>query len=173
MCQKHVARIVYFVSICIVISSVIALALSVVYLYLPGVANYHKDTCTVNRCNGFGMYNCCYGEGASRSCRWGFFNQITFTLNLNKENYTQTSQWDCDAGNTADTYSYKNMCMDPELKTIACYYDDRDIFNTLYLTSYYQKLPPAGLACVIIFTLLAFGCIIYLIVYWSCYRQLY
>lgn len=150
--MKTACRITYWVSIGILILSIIGLALSVVYLYQAVINHYYTNTCTVNSCVQ-STPSCCSGSGASYYCKMHLFITLSATLTVNNASYTNTFGWDCNNYNGNNWGSWY-MCGDPNLKTVPCYWDDRSPPSQFKLSTYYYPPPGNGIAAIVIIVIL-------------------
>ena len=101
--------------------SSVGLALTIKYAYIDEIKHYHIDTCYINNCVITSSECCSYKLGKSKSCSTCYYADINYTLYLLNSSYTKTG---------AGTVYYSDFCNQNSLN---CYYDDRDISQTLRL----------------------------------------
>lgn len=133
----------------LLVSSAIGLAIFIVYGYLPDLGHQQQTSCIVNNCT-FQQWTCCHTCGAivhSTCCNTCTDYLVNFTLDLNNTNYTKIIGF-----NTCPPY-------------VTCYYDDRNVYNTLSLIPLNPPWSVVGVMllsifiCVILIGLIIVGCI--------------
>ena len=180
-CQRHCshrgARIFYWFGMVVIVAGLVGLYFSIVNLYQPAVKYYHQDTCRVNRCADSDVdLTCCTGSGATRQCITRSYTSLNYTFVVNQtSNFTKREVHDCNGPLGQDSWEYPGMCADPLLKTVKCYYDERDVFKSLHLTNAYQfsiEVINAIIAISVCVFLMAFW-IIYSFAYCVCFQRIH
>lgn len=107
--------------------SFVGLAICIRYSYYPEIWHYQQDSCEISDCQRVD-YTCCYQCGSrfhrETCCRTCTYYLANTTLYLNDTIY--------------DKIINHGTCNIPNM---TCYYDDRDIYNTLSLN---ELSPPTG-----------------------------
>lgn len=176
-CSHRVARVFYWLGMILIIASIFGLYFSIVNLYEPATRHYYQNTCQVNECiNSDVLLTCCSGIGITRQCTTKFYTSLHFTFIFNQTvNYTKTEVYDCNGPIGQNSWEYPGMCDDPLLNNIKCYYDDRDIYDSLHLTNAYQYpievITAISIICVFVFIIIFW--LIYSFAYCACFRQLH
>lgn len=169
-CSEKIAKIFLWISIFMIPAFIVLMVLSIVYLYLPIMNQYVTSTCYVATCTDKSI-TCCQTFLGSNDCTTNTYPQVSFTLLLNNgSTYTKTEIHNCNGPIGQDDWVYDNMCSDPNLKTLPCYYDDQDILDSLNLSDVYQTLPPLGVAAICSCVIILIGWIVYLFFYFKKYR---
>lgn len=174
-CSHRAARVFYWLGMILIAASIIGIYFSVVNLYNPLIQHYRQGECQVNHCVSSDiLLTCCSGSGITRQCTTKLYTSLNFTFNYNETNsYTKKEVYDCDGPIGHNSWEYYGMCDDPLLHTIKCYYDDRDIYNSLHLTHAYQYpmevITSIIVICIFVFMIVLWS--IYSFVYCSCFRQ--
>ncbi len=180
-CQKNCSgrgvRIFYWIGMILIVASIFGLYFSTVNLYEPSIHNYHQAICQVNQCISSDiLLTCCNGDGITRQCTTKFYTSLNFTLTINQTiSYTKKEVYDCYGPIGQNSWEYPGMCDDPLLENINCYYDERDIYNSLHLTNAYQYSVEVIIAisviCIFVYMIVFWS--IYSFVYCACFRQFY
>jgi len=162
--KNHYSQcIVITIAVIIVLSAVTALALSVVYMYQPGMRNYHTAICNITKCS-TKQIACCSGK-TQRTCSLNNYTELSIVLSFDGIVYAKNETYDCDGPWMNYNWAYNNMCYDSELVTIPCYYDDRNVSSTLHLSQVWQTPPLNAVIAISCFTILTVSFIIFLITY--------
>lgn len=96
----------------------VGLAITIKYSYIDDSLHYHTDTCNINSCTAT-TTECCSYSGKTRQCYTCYNVAVNYDLYLNETNYTKTSWSSVRNPNYCNQY------------TISCYYDDRNILDSL------------------------------------------
>lgn len=166
---QHMAGISYLFGLITIGHTIIALYLTFIYVYQPSMSHYHETTCMVNSCSASASELVCCSKFIFNQCTSKYYANLTFTLILDQRNYTKYEVHICNGPWGQDSWQYTGICNDPP-KTINCYYDDRDISDSLHLTTAFQSPPPIiNIFLFAIYTFLIIMWLFYLFTYCCCY----
>ena len=126
-----------------VIANIIGLSMLVVYSYQVNANHFNESQCIVVSCHAYEVECCSGGAKGTRRCGMCRSTLIGYTLLLN--NSVSLS----DDFNKTSTYNKTSVSQSDDCPSgyITCYYDDRNIYNTLSL----EKLSDVGSIIGIIF----------------------
>lgn len=133
--------VIYFFTI-IFVSAVTGIALTIKYAYIDEIIHYHTNTCYINDCTKT-ISECCTDHvKTGRTCRTCYRIDVNYNLSLSNQSYSKTS---------VETVYYSDFC---DQKSLNCYYDDRNIFESLRLLTEY--LPTGGIIGIVLLSILLF-----------------
>lgn len=118
MKNKLLKTILLAVTIFVTMLFALGLALTIKYAFIDVLPHYHTDTCYINSCTSTST-ECCRTSGKTRHCYTCYNIAVNYDLYLNETNYTKTS-W-----SSVGDATYCNQY------AINCYYDDRNILDSL------------------------------------------
>jgi hypothetical protein len=134
--------------------SCVGLAICIRYSYFENISHYQEDLCEINGCE-FVEYTCCKICGGPTShrpcCDTCSYYLVNVTLYLNNTIYDKTIQ--------------SGLCTEPNM---SCYYDDRNVYDTLTLNPLSPRDSILGISLLSIFITIALIAVIIVAIFTCC-----
>jgi len=124
--KEHICMIVCTIIIVLLTAgTMIGLAMIIKYAYIDQLMHYHTDTCYINNCS-----------STESQCRGSIRSHTTYTCYAIKVNYDLILLNNTNNANDTNIYTktseeYDSRTNDCDQTTIICYYNDRNILETL------------------------------------------